>query len=244
MIKLTLHRSSSWSASLFPLCSSSSSDMQRCWLSDGVLLTEGEGDGCPRSMTYYYLIGRRDVPWPYGWEDRSYFWIWPGQCNLAAFLFQRKFRKLIAFFGLGPASDAVGRCPWAGWGGGEVLPENAGQGGGDPTRCHFVLFPIFKGMIIFLFSLKSYDFWSVLMADLLCIFLPLVDIFCPLRHSPLGCGVAQIVVRRLAARQVRVSIPVSRHGMAPQGGPLLSGEQWGNKSVPYSRRMDVWMNVL
>ncbi len=97
---------------------------------------------------------------------------------------------------------------------------------------------------IFFSLLKSCDFWSVLMADLLCIFLPLVDIFCPLRRSPLGCGVAQKVVRRLAARQVRVRIPVSRHGMAPQGGPLLSGEQWGNKSVPYSRRMDVWMNVL
>ncbi len=53
------------------------------------------------------------------------------------------------------------------------------------------------------------------MADLLCIFLPLVDIFCPLRRSPLGCGVVQIVVRRLAARQVRVSIPSRGTGRTP-----------------------------
>ncbi|MFN9909531.1 MAG: hypothetical protein ACK56F_26010 [bacterium] len=43
----------------------------------------------------------------------------------------------------------------------------------------------------------------------------------------LGCGVAQIVARRLAVRQARVRIS-ARH---PRGGPLPSGSHEDNKWV-------------
>ena len=148
MLKLTIHSSSSWSASLYPLYSSSSSYMQRCWLSDGCW---GGEVLAPPFMTYCYLKGDFDPPWPCGWEDQRHFWIWPGQ-NLAAFLLQR---KLIISFHLGPASDALGRRPRAGLVGEEMLSENAG-GGGPSQFTILLLLPVFICMIIFLFSLKTY----------------------------------------------------------------------------------------
>ncbi len=50
-----------------------------------------------------------------------------------------------------------------------------------------------------------------------------------------ACGAAQISVRRSSnssASACCTAGPSSNPVSAPQGGPLLSGEQWGNKSGP------------
>ena len=37
-------------------------------------------------FSHCYIIGSSDLQWHYGWKELSHFWIWPGKCNLAAFL--------------------------------------------------------------------------------------------------------------------------------------------------------------
>jgi len=60
----------------------------------------------PLFIANCYLIGRYDPPWPSGCKDLSYFWIWPGQHNLAAFLLQI---KIIVSSCLGPAKLLLSR---------------------------------------------------------------------------------------------------------------------------------------
>ncbi len=125
-VQLTICSSPSWSASCFFLCFFFS-NTQRCWGSDVDLLTKREGVVAPPFIDFCHLIGRRDLPWPYGWEDCSHLWIWPGQCNLAAFLLQC---QIILSFRLSPAMPASKHRLRVGWRGGEMLysiSANAGQ---------------------------------------------------------------------------------------------------------------------
>ncbi len=132
-VQLTIRNSPSWSASCFFLCVFFSY-MQRCCRSYGEWLTEWEGLVAPPHLEFCYLIGHRDLPWPYGWEDRSHFWIRPGKCNLAAFFK----RKIIISSRLGPAKAASKRWLWAGWGGAEMLVANAGRRDSQPSPfCYF-----------------------------------------------------------------------------------------------------------
>ncbi len=71
---------------------------------------------------------------------------------------------------------------------------------------------------------------SVLPKDVRAVFL--------ISAARLGSGTAQIVVRRLAARQARVRIP-ARH---PREALYWAKSNEETRVDP--RRMDVWMNVL
>ncbi len=66
--------------------------MLDCWLM-------GRGWSLPPFIDFCYLIGLRDLPWPYGWEDSSKFWVWPGLYYLVSILLQR---KIIVSFRLSP----------------------------------------------------------------------------------------------------------------------------------------------
>ncbi len=138
-----------------PLCSLSS-NMRRCWLFDGLWLTdEEEGMVALPFVACCYLIGICDPPWPYGGEDCSHFWIWPAQHNLAALLFQR---KIIVSSRLGPAKDAIERQLRAGWGGwGDAIRKR--QVEGLPPVAILLLLNTFKRMIFSLFSPNSFEFW-------------------------------------------------------------------------------------
>ncbi len=107
------------------------------------------------------------------WEDRSHFWIRPGQ-HFEAFLLQR---KIIISSCLGPSKPASKCRLWTGWGGGEMQQTS---GRGIPTRRHcfisphlqmddiFSLFSKFFQHLAFLngwsspYSSTSFDIWCSL----------------------------------------------------------------------------------
>ncbi len=104
-VQRTICSSLSWSASCF---SSVFSPITRrvvdCLMVNGWL--RGNGWFLPPFIANCYFIGRYDPPWPSGCKDLSYFWIWPGQHNLAAFLLQI---KIIVSSCLGPAKLLLSR---------------------------------------------------------------------------------------------------------------------------------------
>jgi hypothetical protein len=148
------------SSSVFSPCRDVGSLMVDCWL-------RGRSGGFPSPfIDYCYLIGRQDLPWPYGWKDHSHFWIWCGQRNLAIFLLQN---KIIISSCLSPTRPASKCQLWAGWGGGEMLSANAVHRDSHPSPfCYFSPSP--NVWYISLFSLKSFNIYLIFFSIFFCIF--------------------------------------------------------------------------
>ncbi len=161
-VQLTIHSSPSWSVSCFFLCVFFS-NKQRCWRSDGGWLTEGEGVVAPPFyIDYCHFIRRCALPWPFEWEDCSYFWIWPAWRNLATFLLQG---RIIISSCLGLASwranTDFGRM--RGWR--NAISKHRVEG--LPPDVILLFLSTFKWIIFSLFSLKSFNISPILMTDLL-----------------------------------------------------------------------------
>ncbi len=98
------------------------------------------------------VMTQRDSPWPYGWEDKSHFGPWPSNIIWPPFCFRRNLSSCFV----------VGK----GWGGGEgrgcplrqkMLYKKTLDGGLPPGAILSILQTL-KRLVIFLFSLKSFDF--------------------------------------------------------------------------------------
>ncbi len=101
---------------MFPPCSSSSNTQRSL----------GEGVVAPPFMTYCYLIRRCDlmngrIATIFGYDLTNRIWL-----PFAFLLLDWALLRMLL--------DAILKV---GWGGGEMLSENAGRG--DPTHCHFVI---------------------------------------------------------------------------------------------------------
>jgi len=83
-----------------------------------------------------------------------------GQRSLTAFLLRR---KIIISFRLGPARPSSKERLWVGWG--DAISKRRAEG--LPPVAILLLLPTFKRMIFSLFTLKSFNNWPILIADLL-----------------------------------------------------------------------------